>query len=677
MWRRLSLFCRMYMKLTPRFSLFTFLVLVGLLAVGLVCIQRWLPAYHDWRAAEAVRERAAKLFKEETGSSAPAEIVHILGSGKLSHWSRVTDIGMTADHIISCGRDYSVRCWSVSSGEPLQMIAGVEARLALDSQLLVTVDIETRRNVCLYDTSSLPLKVNHKIRLKESEAAASLLFTSPLSDKLLLRTAAGRVAVFDLTTGERLCYLDSLLSYRRHTFGLNSDNRLLVATEDQAILFQLPSGDVETTWNSADWPFVKQSVKDVVPLSPQQWLIVGASSNVIWNSKSGESQYVDLRTSGTPQLIVPSQRQVWIANRGTMSRLRIFGAEAVLDPIPTAPIASISSMAIYKPPGPYASDGYRAVGHSYGRVSLLAPDGNIVLPQREADQVVSIAFSSDGSHLAYATSNNEIVILHTGTWTVAERFSVYDIPPKQIAFSNGDNLLLVTDDQSLAFIDWKGGEVVWQRLIRFMGAIEQVAIVGEKVLYWDGVDGWTLMDLTSKASIATSGREVSPPHYSGHTNWSAADRSFVVPTREGLSRIEVVAMQAGEGARLKVSTDNNIVTKWMLDIDYENKRTIRRERDSVKQKAVIEDLEGRLVSESLFPRRTSISYADFSPDAKHLALINENDVVVCDVATGAELYRQRIGPSNAQIRDIDYSPDGRYLAILNGNGTCYLLRNPL
>lgn len=106
------------MRLKARFSLRMLLALVAATAVATLALRnapRWYKDYQDWSAAREVRSRAMRVFRDETGNKPPQRLVHILGSGSLSHWAPVYDIGLTGDQIISCGHDRAVRCWSTET----------------------------------------------------------------------------------------------------------------------------------------------------------------------------------------------------------------------------------------------------------------------------------------------------------------------------------------------------------------------------------------------------------------------------------------------------------------------------------------------------------------------------------------------------------------------------------
>ncbi|MBP85962.1 MAG: hypothetical protein CMJ64_04465 [Planctomycetaceae bacterium] len=264
--------------------------------------RRWHVDYLDWSATRAVRARAEKVFRDETGARPPAELVHILGSGKLSHRGRVYDIGLTAEQIISCGSDKAVRCWSAETGESLQVISNVKGYVAAKSSLLVTIDNEQRASV--YDTGSSPLKLQRQFSI----AAASEIqkaFASPLNPILavIYDDAPNEIQLFDLDNGSRMSTLRfTQLGFgeesvpqeaRTVAIGFREDGRLLAACKDRFLLIDARSGEVATEWTNDPWPFDRQMTRDAVRLKAPWWLVVGASTTIVWNEETNDWKEVD------------------------------------------------------------------------------------------------------------------------------------------------------------------------------------------------------------------------------------------------------------------------------------------------------------------------------------------------------------------------------------------------
>jgi len=68
----------------------------------------------------------------------------------------------------------------------------------------------------------------------------------------------------------------------------------------------------------------------------------------------------------------------------------------------------------------------------------------------------------------------------------------------------------------------------------------------------------------------------------------------------------------------------------------------------------------------------------FSNSSKHIASVEiDGFLKIRDVITGNMLHEYQLSGFGSRFEGVAYSPDDRYIATINGNGTIYIIRNPL
>jgi WD40 repeat protein len=504
---------RMRWKL--RFSLRVLLLSVALAAVATFVAlngRRWHRDYLDWIATRAIRARAETAFRNETGKKPPAELVHILGSGALSHWARVHDIGLTAEQIISCGLDEAVRCWSTESGDCLQVISNVQGHVAAKSSLLVTID--KQQQVDVYDTSSSPLKLQRRFPIA-SESTIRKAFCSPLDAILavIYDQQPDELQLFDLSAGAATARLRLGHEADKACVGFRDGGRLLAACKHEFLLFDPGSGDVVGQWKHDPWPFERQAIRDVVRLKAPWWLVVGASTAIVWNEETHDWKEVELGLGGTPDVVAPgSFHAAWVANSGIMLSTSMRQDELSKSIARTTPVFPVTCIAFrtYLGGGQYFT--LRAVGYGPGQVGLLDEYGRLQLPHENIDHITAVAWSRLGDMLAVGTSAGEIIILRTGSWTERKRFRAHGGAVEHLEFSPDDLALLSEERYEIAVFDWNSARALVRKPHQGGTSRDATLSSGDgRLLAFVLNEGWTLTDYTSNTVVARSERRAPRP----------------------------------------------------------------------------------------------------------------------------------------------------------------------
>jgi len=638
---------------------------------------KWHQDYLDWTATRAVHERAGRVFREETGAEPPSELVHILGSGDLSHWDRVRDIALTTDQIISCGLDNAVRCWSTETGESIQVISDVRSYIAAKSSLLVTIDSHQEARV--YDTGSSPLKLLRKFSVA-AEFPIRRVLSSGLTSTMgvIYDDEANDIQFFDLATGTRMSQLHFNQGIADISIGFREDGVMLAACNDRFLLIDSENGEMVSQWKHDPWPFKGQATRNAVRLKTPWWFVVGASSNIVWNEETHEWKFVQLNLA--PQLVIPgSSGRAWIANGGNMLRVGMDRDELHQSIVRTTPIMPVRCMATRSYTGGGQIFTQRAVGYGPGQIGLLDEYGRLRLPNETSDHVTAVAWSRTGDLLAAGTSKGELIVMPTGSWWELQRFRAHGGSVEHVEFSPDGGALMSEESHEIAVFDWRSAKPLVRKPRQASPSRDATLSSGEgRLLAHVLNEGWTLTDYTTNTLVARSERKTTRPlpFSTQGPVWSEREQCFVFFAKGGFCRLRVVGKNSAVGPSLEITEESNS-NRWRLhDISIQDSRALLIERVDGNSQLKIwnwQDSEETRIELGSLARPPS---AAFAPSRQQVAVVLGGDLILFSAA-GEELTRRQIGPGQMSAPAIHYSPDGRYIAIVNGNGTCYLLRNPV
>jgi WD40 repeat protein len=669
------------MQWQPRFSLRVLLLLVAIAAVATFVSlhgRRWHNDYLDWVATRAVRARAVSVFRDETGKNPPAELVHILGSGELSHWARVYDIGLTAEQIISCGQDQAVRCWSTDSGDCLQVISNVEGHVAAKSALLVTIDKD--QQVQVYDTSVSPLKRQRQFSIA-SGSTIRKAFCSPLDDILavIYEQQPNEIQLFNLSDGTAMARLRFSHEAERVGVGFREDGRLLAACKDEFLLFDSETGDIVRQWKHDPWPFERQAIRGVVRLKAPWWLVVGVSTAIVWNEETHDWKEVQLDTGGTPDLVVPGgYHDAWVANSGTMLRVQMFQDNLSKSIARTTPVMPVTCLAFRRYSGGGQIFTLRAIGYGPGQVGLIDEYGRLLLPPEKDDHITAAGWNYSGKLLATGTSAGEIIVLRTGSWTEVKRYRAHAGAVLYVEFSPDGSALLAEENHEIAVFDWDSAKALLRKP-RSLGSSREATLSGGdgRLLAHVLNEGWTLTDYFSKTVVARSDRKAPRPQpfWPQGPVWSAREQCFVFASREGFCRLKIVDEASETGPSLSVTESPKADLRNLRDFSLDDSQALYVDYAKGASRLRIWNWQTSATSTIESEPFASVPWAAFTPTGRQVGVVHQGNLVIFS-QSGKQLYRQPIGPAYRSVSAIHFSPNGRYIAIVNGNGTCYLLRNP-
>jgi len=671
------------MRWKARFSIRTMLLLVAIAAVTTFISlnsRHWHQDYLDWTASRAIRARAEKIFRDETGTPPPPELVHILGSGNLSHWARVYDIALTADQIISCGIDKAVRCWSTETGESLQVLSNVDGHIAANSALLVTIDSGQQARV--YDTAASPLKLRREFSIA-AESPIYKAFSSGLTSVLVViyDDQPNDMQLFDLESGTHMSTLHFAQEAKKVTVGFREDGRLLAVCRDEFSLIDSENGDVVSQWKHDPWPFDHQATHYAVRLQNALWLIVGASTSLVWNEETHDWKEVQLNMGGTPDLVIPGRSgEAWVAHSGNMMRFTMGQDKPSQRMLRTTPVMSVRCMALRRYSGGGQIFTQRAIGYDPGQIGLLDEYGRVRLPDTATDHITAVGWSYEGDLLAAGTSGGEIIVMRAGSWLELRRFRAHGGSVEHVEFSPDGRALMSEEKHEIAVFDWQSAEPL-VRKSRQGGSPSRDATLSSgdgRLLAFVLNEGWTLTDYASNTLVAKSERrapQTQPFSLQGPV-WSESERCFVFVTKEGFCRLKLVEQDSAMGPSLETTEESNSGLQHLRDLSVRDSRALLIDNVDGSSRLTIWNWQTSEEKRIDLDPLSRVLSAAFAPSGGQVAAVHGRDLVFFS-DTGEELSRRQIGP--AQIADpaIEFSPDGRYIAIVNSNGTCYLLRNSL
>ncbi|MCB9873651.1 MAG: WD40 repeat domain-containing protein [Planctomycetaceae bacterium] len=641
--------------------------------------RQWHQDYLDWTATRAIRVRAERIFREETGKQPPPELVHILGSGDLSHWARVYDIALTADQIVSCGLDKAVRCWSTETGESLQVMSNVDGHIAANSSLLVTID--DGQQVRVYDTATSPLKLLRQFSIA-AESPIHKAFSSSLTSVLVViyDDQPNDMQLFDLGSGTHMSTLNFVQEAKEVIVGFREDGCLLAVCKDEFLLIDSESGDIVSQWKHDPWPFDHQAAYHAIRLQDALWLIVGASTSLVWNEETQDWKEVQLNMGGTPDLVIPGRsKEAWIANAGVMMRFTMGEAKLSQTIVRTTPVMPVRCMALRRYSGGGQIFTQRAIGYGPGQIGLLDEYGRLRLPNIATDHITAVGWSYEGDLLAAGTSGGEVIVISTGSWLELQRFHAHGGSVEYVEFSPDSKALLSEEKHEIAVFDWRSAKPLVRK--PHQGSSSQNATLSSadgRLLAFVLNEGWTLTDYASNTLVAKSERRAprTQPFSSQGPVWSESEGCFVFVTKDGFCRLKLVEQDSVMGPSLetKETPDENL--RYLRDLSVRDHHALLIEYEDGNSRLKIWNWRTSEEKRVELDPTGGLPSAAFAPSGRQVGAVLDSNLVLYSDA-GEELSRCQIGPSQMIASAIEFSPDGRYIAIVNGNGTCYLLKNPV
>lgn len=238
------------------------------------------------------------------------------------------------------------------------------------------------------------------------------------------------------------------------------------------------------------------------------------------------------------------------------------------------------------------------------------------IPKEKSD-VVSVALSSDGVHMAWATQEGSVVIWDYQTQTLVHRFGAYNSAVEALAFSPDGSLLATGgDNYDLYLWDVQDGSGV-----QLVGAVNSI----------------------KSLTFSPDGRRLAAGVGTEITIWNLDTRQVVRKMERQIDFIRSLAWSP-KGDELASGGEDGRIIVWNPDTGEASLR---------------------------FPRQAGAIYGlDWSPDGSFLASAGEGGLLtVWDKESGKAAGAQITAHKGRPVYDVAYSPDGRLLVSGGGDNS--------
>ncbi|MBS0203230.1 MAG: hypothetical protein JSS49_10055 [Planctomycetes bacterium] len=630
---------------------------------------------------------------------APAELVAVLGDGRLAEWSNVTSLAVSPDAsrvASACGGNV-VSIWDGSSGEPLRTLTALnriaEGCLAFSptdhllaassgSELIIW-DVETGEQ-------TIGTKPNAVLNSETSLGSITSIAFSPdgqtvavagrqnsvdfvdVNSGLVVRTFPGhRQETSQLhfsPTGE---YLASAGADGQYWLNMVSDGKLVVAIhENQRNTQWLACGFAANSWVTAsaeldggfvvfDLPTQKQRPLPVKSGRVQSLVVVEVTARPPGPKKSAAVGKV------TDEAIVHGDVDKVVAHSLKNGQLL-----HVIDGYLERPLVAASSNSQF-----LATAG-RTISVWDPATWRQTPQWG-ALPQTREFEVHGMAVRPDGRQLAVLRAMNSrrgpvcsvaLYDLQTGE-LVREQPGPPRFHGRAIAFSPDGKLLSIAGGATEAEDEDLGVLATYDPAHgRFEVGKPLSKLQLDSVLF--SADG-TIVVGGKSSIIAIDGKSGAIQTLGDRTEGSSTLSASADGTRFASCRERTVSVwDAITGAKLhSISLKSS---SQCVAMNPDGSVVVAGDSQSV---AVYEATGNRQAAVNIAPLNAEILSVDFSPDGRHLAASDSSGTVSLLTTSPLQVSKQwQIGPGFSKIRQVCFTPDSRHLLTLNPNGTVYALR---
>jgi WD40 repeat protein/serine/threonine protein kinase len=618
---------------------------------------------------EAISEQQLRIAGNGDPEKAPAELVAILGDGRLRHWDGVDEVAFSLDGkllVSACG-DHTVRLWDVSNGELVRnLVAGsVVLRVAFspDSQILASGDADG--TVVVWEVATGTAR--RSIRAHTGGRIWCLAFSDD-GQRLASAGEDGKIRLWDASTGDELVTLSGHTGAVESLAFLPNSNALVSGGTDGGLrLWDLDDQNEPTTLRVVDGRVLSIAItRDGRRLAygvlseraPAVVKVLEATAKKtewtdLYNLSAHPGDAVRLAFRPDGQVLACANHNNWVIRQwemGTGRELQSLGGQRWG-----------TSAVAFHPNGRWV-----ASGGWDGTIRLWESSTGIEFLPRTGHEswVNGLAFSPDGL-LATGSRDTKIKLWNLATGQEIRTLASHRGEITSLEFRR-DGQLLASGSTDATMKLWDMNSSKLRTLAGHNSEVRCVAFNG---------DGGTIIsgsaDLTAKIwETDTSTEVLTLSGHTGHVNsvaWAPDYRTFATGSADGTVKI----WEQATGLEIKHLAGHQ---SWIECVAYSKDGSMLATSSNDQTVRLWDPHTGDPIR-TLTGHEALVHSVSFSPVAPMIAsAAYDGTVRLWNLSDGSCRKVIRLASPGGRICRVVYSPDGRHLATANGNGTVYILR---